>query len=135
MMTMATPLSAVSTTLDVSCLSCVSALHCIGLRLLWLFCCMLCCLSRLCSILQASPTLQLKPSSIPSSPTTIPLPALNSHSSPHPTPIPPNCLLQVRDHVLFLISIKCRGLKHPQNTPKTPPLIIQTLCHTAAPSR
>ena len=40
------------------------------------------------SILQASPTLQLKPSSLPSSPTPSP-PVHNSHSSPHPTPIPP----------------------------------------------
>ena len=45
-MTMATPLSAVSTTLDVSCLSSVSALHCIGLRLLWLLHRLCCCLSR-----------------------------------------------------------------------------------------
>ena len=46
MITMATPLSAVSTTLDVSCLSCVSALHCIGLMLLWLLHWLCCCLSR-----------------------------------------------------------------------------------------
>ena len=35
MMTMATPLSAVRTTLEVSCFSCVRALHCMGLTLHW----------------------------------------------------------------------------------------------------
>ena len=43
MMTMATPLSAVRTTLELSCFSCVRALHWEGLRLHWLlWCC--CCL-------------------------------------------------------------------------------------------
>ena len=48
MMTMATPLSTVSTTLELSCLSCVRALHCVGFRLHLLLhwdCC--CCLSSL----------------------------------------------------------------------------------------
>ena len=44
MMTMATPLSAVRTTLELSCFSCVRALCWEGLRLHWLLCCCCCCL-------------------------------------------------------------------------------------------
>ena len=47
MMTMATPLSAVRTTLVLPSLSCVRALHCAGLRLQWLLCCCSCCFSSL----------------------------------------------------------------------------------------
>ena len=47
MMTMATPLSAVRTTLVLSCLSCVRALHCDGLRLQCLLCCCCCCFRSL----------------------------------------------------------------------------------------
>ena len=43
-MTMATPSWTMSTTLDVSCFSCVRALHCMGLRLhsflYWVWCCL-----------------------------------------------------------------------------------------------
>ena len=47
MMTMATPLSAVRTTLELSCLSCVSSQHCVGFRLHWLLHCVCGCLSNL----------------------------------------------------------------------------------------
>ena len=47
MMTMATPLSAVRTTLELSCLSSVRALHWEGLRLHCLLCCCCSCLSIL----------------------------------------------------------------------------------------
>ena len=47
MMTMATPLSAVRTTLELSCLSSVRALHLEGLRLHYLLCCCCSCLSIL----------------------------------------------------------------------------------------
>ena len=83
------------------------------------------------SILQASPMLQLKPSSLLTSP---PLPSLTIHNPQTQSTTSPTTLLTaypVGEHVLFLVSIKCTGAKHPQ----TPPQLIQTLPHTAAPSR
>ena len=60
------------------------------------------------SILQASPTLQLKPSSLPSS--TTPSPYQYITPTPvHTQPQYPNDPLQAGGHVLFLVSIKCRG--------------------------
>ena len=47
MTTMATPLSAVRMTLELSCFNWVSALHCDGLRLQLLWCCCCCSLSSL----------------------------------------------------------------------------------------
>ena len=47
MMTMATPSSAVRTTLELPCLSCVRVLHWEGLRLHWLLCCCCCCCLRI----------------------------------------------------------------------------------------
>ena len=86
------------------------------------------------SILQASPMLHLKPSSLPTSPTPF-LP--QQYIAPKPSPctaLPPANSLSRLGHAFFLVSTKCRG----QNTPKTPlnpSPIIQTLPHTAAPSR
>ena len=63
------------------------------------------------SIVQETPMLQLKPSSLPLP--SHPLLVHHPHPSPHPPQQPPNCLLQAGAHVHFLVSIKCKGFKHP----------------------
>ena len=71
-------------------------------------------------LLQASPTLQLKPSSLAAS-----LPHPPNHPLPIPIPIqvPPSCYTYWWGHILFLVSIQHLGLIPPEtslNTPKSP---------------
>ena len=70
----------------------------------------------------------------PPLPPCLPLTIHNSQPSPHIALPPPNSLSRWM-HVLFLVSIKHRGSQYPQKHLQSPPQLIQTLPHTAAPSR